>query len=116
MIAGEKELLAELAAVKQEMAGLGEIRPGALVEQWNTCGQKSCACKDPENPRKHGPYWLLAYRFQGRSTSEFVRAEDLETIRQQIADYRRSRELRDDWCRISIELAKLRRAARKEAK
>jgi hypothetical protein len=116
MIAGEKKLLAELAAVKKELAGLGEIRPGALVEQWNTCGSKQCACKDPEAPRKHGPYWLLAYRFQGKSTSEFVREEDLETVRRQIAEYRRARELKDEWIRISIALAKLRREARQAAK
>lgn len=109
----ETELLARIAAIKVEIASLGEIRPGSITEQFNVCGTPNCRCKDEDNPRKHGPYHQLSYTRYNRRTSEFVRAVDLQAVLQQIAGYDRFNMLRDEWIDASIELTKLRRAARR---
>ena len=116
MEAEETALQDRLKAVKKEIGKLGEVRPGRLSEQWNVCGQAQCACKDPVTPRKHGPYWVLSWAHKGKGSSEFVHVEDLERIRRQVDDYRRLRELRDEWVDICLELARLRRARRKAAR
>jgi hypothetical protein len=108
----ETELLARIATIKVEIASLGEIRPGSMTEQFNVCGTPNCRCKDKDNPRKHGPYHQLSYTRNNRRTSEFVRAVDLQAVLQQIADYDHFIAMKDEWIDASIELTKLRRAAR----
>ena len=112
----ETTLLAQIETLKTELARLGEIRSGVLSEQYNVCGKKGCRCKDKENPRKHGPYFQLSYTWNGRGTSEFVKAPNLEAVRQQMADYKRFGEIKDEWTGASIELARLRRERIKAAK
>jgi hypothetical protein len=109
----ETELLALIATIKVKIASLGEIRPGSMTEQFNVCGTPNCRCKDKDNPRKHGPYHQLSYTRNNRRTSEFVRAVDLQAVLQQIADYDHFIALKDEWIDASIELTKLRRAARR---
>jgi hypothetical protein len=109
----ETELLARIATIKVEIASLGEIRPGSMTEQFNVCGTPNCRCKDKDNPRKHGPYHQLSYTRNNRRTSEFVRAVDLQAVLQQIADYDHFIAMKDEWIDASIELTKLRRAARR---
>ena len=108
----EKMLMAKIDAAKAEIAMLGEIRPGGLSEQYNVCGKKGCRCKDTENPRRHGPYHQLSYAWNGRSTSEFVKSADLESVRAQLAGYKRFMELKDEWIGASIELSRLRRISK----
>jgi len=95
---------AQIDAIKAELARLGRLRPGSLSRQYNVCGNPTCRCKaDP--PRKHGPYYQLSYTWQGRSRTEFVRREDLLTVRQQMRNYQRLRALVDKWIAAELELA-----------
>ena len=63
--------------IKRELAKLPAMRPGTLSEQYNTCGQPNCKCKDKTEPAKHGPYLQLSYTFKGRSHTEFVRKDQI---------------------------------------
>lgn len=46
----------QIERLKQEIAGLGDLRPGSLSEQYNVCGKAGCRCK-ASPPQKHGPYY-----------------------------------------------------------
>jgi len=96
--------------IKQKLMELGEMRPGALSQQYNVCGQPQCRCKDPRDPRKHGPYWQLSYTHLGKSTTEFVKPALLSEVRQQLARYARFRKLTNDWVDLSLRIAKLRKS------
>ena len=94
--------------IKAELAQLGPLRPGHLSQQYNVCGTPSCHCKaDP--PRKHGPYYQLSYTWQRKSHSEFVRLENLATVRQQLTNYQRLRTLVDEWIALGLNAAQLQR-------
>ena len=96
----------QLTKIKGELAELGDLRPGSLSEQYNVCGTPNCQCKaDP--PKKHGPYYQLSYTRKGKSTTRFVRAKDLATVKQQMKNYKRLRTLIDCWIDLAIELAAL---------
>jgi hypothetical protein len=41
--------------VRRQLTDLGPLHPGTLTEQYNVCGTPGCHCKDPKDPRKHGP-------------------------------------------------------------
>jgi hypothetical protein len=98
--------------IRRELADLGPMRPGSLSEQYNVCGTPGCRCKDPKKPQKHGPYYHLNYTWRGRSRTEFVKAEDVDAVREQLADYKRFRALCTEWVDVSLELAKLRKEKR----
>ncbi|MGH8910539.1 MAG: DUF6788 family protein [Egibacteraceae bacterium] len=106
----QQVLDARLARIKTALAALGALRPGTLSAQYNVCGKPGCRCKaDP--PQKHGPYYQVSFTWQGKSHSEFVRREDLATVRQQVGTYQRLRSLVDAWIATALELAQLQRHA-----
>ncbi len=108
-MATEAELNERISRVKAQLVGLGDLRPGALSEQYNTCRTPGCRCKaDP--PDKHGPYHQLSYSRRGHSTTENVRPGDIAAVRAQIASYHELRDLIDEWIDVAIELDRLRRA------
>jgi len=99
-------------AIKRELFELGEMRPGALSKQFNVCGKAGCRCKDSKNPRKHGPYFQVSYTHLGKSTTEFVKAEALATVQEQLANYARFKALTLEWVQLSLRVAKRRRSAK----
>ncbi len=106
-----------IESIKNELGELGDMRPGSLSKQFSTCGNASCRCKDPENPRKHGPYYQLSYTRKGKSRTEFVGRERLDEVRHQLENYARFKELTNEWIDLSIELAQeKRKQAKKRAK
>lgn len=108
-MATEAELTGRIERIKAQLVALGDLRPGTLSEQYNTCRTPGCRCKaDP--PNRHGPYHQLSYSRRGRSTSENVRPGHVAAVEAQIANYRRLRELIDEWIDAAIELDRVRRS------
>jgi len=98
--------------IKAELVNMGDMRPGTLSEHYKVCGNASCSCRNPKDPRKHGPYLQLNYTHKGRSRTEFVRRDQQENVRRQLENYARFRALIDEWVELSIEIA---RAGRQRA-
>jgi len=93
----------QIEHLKRQLAELGPMHPGSLSEQYNVCGKPGCRCKNPKNPQKHGPYYQLSFTWRGKSRTRFVRAERLAGMRQKIANYKRFRELTDEWVDLVVE-------------
>lgn len=103
-----------IQSIKHEIAALGDLRPGALSLQYNICGSPSCRCKaDP--PIKHGPYPQISFTWHGKSTTQFVRDDDVEEVRRQLENYHRLRDLVDEWIGLALELSRLRLRERRNA-
>ena len=103
-----------IQSIKGEIAALGDLRPGALSMQYNICGNPSCRCKaDP--PLKHGPYPQVSFTWRGKSTTQFVREQDVEEVQTQLTNYHRLRNLVDEWIGLALELSRLRLQQRREA-
>ena len=75
-----KQIQKKIDAIKKELMQLGELRPGSLSKQFNVCGKPACRCKDPKNPKKHGPYYQISYSRKGKSSSKFVRPQDVGEV------------------------------------
>ena len=102
-----ESLEARIAKIKEEIAALGDLHPGAVSQQFNVCGNPRCRCKtDPA--ARHGPYYQLSYAWRRKSTTRFVRKEDLAEVRQQVRNYHRLRQLIDRWVTLAIVLSRLR--------
>jgi hypothetical protein len=72
-----------IAQIKGELTQTGRLRLGHLSQQYNVCGNPRCRCK-AEPPEKQGPYCQISYTWQGESSSEFVRRENLSAVQQQL--------------------------------
>jgi len=84
------------------------MRPGSLSKQYTVCGKPSCRCADPKHPQKHGPYYQLSFVHRGKSTTQFIRAPFVPEVEQQLASYKRFRELADEWVHLALEHSRLR--------
>lgn len=104
-----EKLHGQIQEIKKQLLELGEMRPGSLSTQYNVCGNPNCRCKHPERPVKHGPYYQISYTRKGRSKTEFVKAEDVKMVKQQLKNYQTFKKLTDDWVELSLAIARLRK-------
>jgi hypothetical protein len=102
-----------IAQVQRQLLALGPLHPGSISEQHNVCGQPGCRCKDPHQPQKHGPYYQLSFTWQGKSSTRFLRPEQVEPMRQKVANYKRLRELMNEWVSLGVELERAEREKEK---
>lgn len=105
----EAKWQARIKKIQLLLAEMGEMRPGSISKQYNVCGNPKCRCKDPKNPRKHGPYYQLSYTHKGKSTTEFVKKENVDAAKQQVKNFREFKKLTEEWIDLSVKIAKLRK-------
>ena len=78
------------------MANLGAMRPGTLSVQYR-------------NPKeKKTPFNQLSYTHKSKSRSEYVRPENLTTVRMEVETYKKFRLLVDEITTLSLEASRLR--------
>ena len=87
----EKQIEKQIERIQQDLQALGPMRPGTLSRQYAACQKPGCACVDPVNPKKHGPFYQLSYSHQGKSTTRFVRPGYVARIKKELAAYKRFR-------------------------
>jgi len=98
--------------IKAELASLGPMHPGSISKQYNVCGTPGCRCKDPKKPKKHGPYCQLSWTWRGKSSTAFVRKEEIGEAQVLVENYRRLRQLVDEWVDLSVECTRQERRNR----
>ena len=90
--------------IKQELLSTGQMRPGSLTRQYH-------------NPKdKTGAYYQLSYTHKMRSRTEYVRPEYVEQLRKQINEYKRFKELVEEWIDLGIQHSKMQIARAKKDK
>jgi len=93
---------------KERMARLGPLHPGSISRQFNVCGKAHCRCKDRQHPVKHGPYYQLSYVVGGRSTSRFLKREEVGEARRRIKRYQALKKWMAELVQASVEMARQR--------
>lgn len=92
-----------IGEIKTELATLGQMHPGSISKQYNVCGSPGCRCKAPKNPKKHGPYCQLSWTWRGKSGTAFVKKDELAEAEMLVSNYRRFRDLVDEWVDLAVE-------------
>ena len=90
-----------------KMNSLGTMLPGSISEQWNVCGTPGCACKSKKNPVKHGPYYQLSFSVKGRSSTMFIKKEELAEAQRRIKRYKQFKELSFELVQAYVDLARV---------
>ena len=78
--------------LKTDLAHLGDLRPGSLVERYRRCGKSNCHCAH-KGATGHGPSWSLTREVAGKTVTTIIPAGAVEQTRQQLVEYKRFRRL-----------------------
>jgi hypothetical protein len=79
-------------AILAEIAALGPVLPGCIIERSTRCQSPGCRCRS-EPPVLHGPYATWTHREGGRQVTRTIAAEQAEHLRPLIENGRRLRQL-----------------------
>jgi len=108
------ELRGRREALKRELAGVDEMRPGALVGRYRKCGKPSCHCAQAESGG-HGPSWSLTRVVGGKTITKIIPAAAVGETSAQIAEHRRFRELTRELVEVSEKICDAKLAAAPKA-
>jgi hypothetical protein len=86
----------KIRRLKRQLAGVGDLRPGTLSVQYRNPAQKKT------------PFTQISYTRKGQSRSEYVRPENVQTVRREIDAYKRLKSILDQLIDLSIEASRLR--------
>lgn len=98
-----KKIEENISELKRSLAEIGDMRPGTLSTQY----------RKPE--QKKTPFHQISYTRKGKSRSEYVRKENLDSVKKEIETYNRFRSVIEQIIDLSIKASGIRfkeRAAR----
>jgi hypothetical protein len=84
-----------IQSIKQRLIDLGDMRPGTLTVQYRNPAEKKT------------PFNQISYTYNGRSRSEYVRPENLKTVRREIETYKCFKSMLNQWVALSIQASRL---------
>ncbi len=92
----------------QQLAAIGDFRPGMISVNYRKCGKRNCACAQPGHGG-HGPQYLWNTTQQGKSRAQNLRlGPELVKVEQEVANYRRFVELCGELVRLNEQICRLR--------
>ena len=92
--------------IKDRLHRLGPFLPGSISRQFNVRGNPGCRCKNPRNPKRHGPWYQLSYTANGRGSTRFVKKTELAEARRWLHRFRRFKRLNAQLLDAWLELAR----------
>jgi hypothetical protein len=104
--------LAELAqrrdVIAQQIAQLGDLRPGCVSGTSGRCGKPRCRCHQPGEPA-HGPNFRLTCKVEGKTSSESLPTPAaLRKAEREVAEFRKFQELSREFVETNTAICRLR--------
>jgi hypothetical protein len=79
--------------VLRQIADLGDLRPGSIVEVMARCSKPNCHCAQPGDPG-HGPHFRLTRKVKGKSVAEtLAHPAALRKAQREVAEFRKFQQL-----------------------
>ena len=60
----------ELSLLEAFLMDPKPMKKGSLTIQYRKCGKSSCKCMDENNPKRHGPYYFLVVKNDGKTVRQ----------------------------------------------
>lgn len=90
-----QEIAERIKEIKTELQLLGDLRPGSLTQQYK------------DSKKKLGGFYQLNYMHKMKSRSDYVKKEFVETMKEQLEEYKKLKLLVDEWIELGIMDSKL---------
>jgi hypothetical protein len=95
-------------AVVQQLARLGDFRPGSVTAAFRRCGKPSCHCAQAKDPG-HGPGFQLTYKTGGKTVTETLPSRAaVEKAEREVTEFRRFEQLSRQWIEVNQKICRLR--------
>ena len=95
-------------SIADQIAALGDLRPGSVTPTTGPCGKPNCHCHRPNDPG-HGPNPRLTYKVNGKSITESL--PDPPAIRKaerEIAEFRKLQSLHKEFIEVNARICQIR--------
>lgn len=94
--------------IYQQMAAVGDFRPGIISVNFRKCGKKNCACYQPDHPG-HGPQYLWNTTQAGKSRAKSLKiGPELQKVQEEIANHKKFVRLYQDAVKLNEQICHLR--------
>jgi len=94
--------------IAQQIAQLGDLRPGCVTGTSGRCGKPGCRCHQPGQP-PHGPNFRLTYKADGKTISESLPTPAaLRKAEREVAEFRRFQEMSREFVETNTAICRLR--------
>ncbi len=107
-------LLGRRRTLLDDIAAIGDLRPGSLKARFRKCGKPNCHCAADDHPG-HGPQWSVSRVVQGKMHSRAVPPWALAEARRQVEECHRLRRLTAELIEVSGAICERRVAERRPA-
>lgn len=98
--------------LRTKLAQVGDMQPGSLVRRHRKCGKPTCRCARKDDPGHED--WIITRAAGKKTVTRSIPKSALEETRQQIAEYRRFRELVKQFTEINSSICEAKLKARRE--
>jgi hypothetical protein len=97
------EQRAEARHIAKEIARVGFVLPGTILERRLSCTHDGCHCHgDP--PQLHGPYWYWTRKVNAKTVSRMLSPEQVQDYQPWIENERRLRALVHELEQIGLDI------------
>jgi hypothetical protein len=104
------DLEEQRARLFEQLAALGDFRPGSVNATYRRCGKPNCACARPAHPG-HGPRYLWTRSAGGKTRSRQLSGAELEKVRREVAHYKEFLAVSEQIVEVSEAICEARPAA-----
>jgi hypothetical protein len=95
-----EQLTVRYAGLQRQLAGIGYICNGTVMQLYRTCGKPGCNCK--EDPQmKHGPYYIWTRKEKGKTVTRSLSEEVAKRCIEYIGNSRRMVGILEEMKKIS---------------
>ena len=104
------DLEEQRARLFEQLAAVGDFRPGSVNATYRRCGKVNCACGQESHPG-HGPRYLWTRSAGGKTRSRQLSGAELEKVRREVANYKEFLAVSEQIVEVSEAICEVRLAA-----
>ena len=96
------------AGIADQIAALGDLRPGSVTPTTGRCGKPNCHCHQPNDPG-HGPNPRLTYKVNGKTvTQSLPDPASIQKAEREIAEFRKLQGLHKEFIDVNSLICQIR--------
>ena len=96
------------ASIADQIAALGDLRPGSVTPTTGRCGKPNCHCHQPNDPG-HGPNPRLTYKVNGKTvTQSLPDPASIQKAEREIAEFRKLQCLHKEFIDVNSQICQIR--------
>ena len=102
------ELAQRREVIAQQIAQLGDLRPGCVTTTSGRCGKPGCRCHRSGEP-PHGPNFRLTYKLEGKTLSQSLPTPAaIRKAEREVAEFRQFQKLSREFVETNTAICRLR--------